>query len=84
MTFQQEPSHDRKAGQIAHGSGSGQTKDDAWVSDLIDEVVAVEDWKKLFRQLARSKNVRAKALLLQYRFGRIDLAVAGPARRIDE
>jgi hypothetical protein len=78
MTFQQEASHDPEAGQIAHESGSEQPKDAAWLIDVLDEAITAEDWRRIFRRLLRSKSVRAKLLLVQYRFGRI-----GPARRID-
>jgi hypothetical protein len=62
-------------------SGTGQTKDQAWLSALIDEVVTREDWHRLIRRLARSKSVRAKQLLVRYRFGRASLANAAPSTK---
>ena len=75
MTFQPEETHDLVYSiQIADEAGIAQAKDDAWLLELIDEAISVEDWKRLFRRLARSKSVRAKQLLIKYRFARIDLA----------
>ena len=80
MTLGKKARRDKEDEHDARADGSWQQKEnDTRFRALIDGTLTDEDWKRIFRRLARSNNIRAAEILLKYRFGRTDLAGADPS-----
>jgi hypothetical protein len=67
---EEKASYDGVDERAAPESGTWhKNEDDTRIRGLLDRALGDEEWLKIFRRLARSKNIRASELLLKYRFG---------------